>query len=390
MADKLQPNTNVIVISQPGQSIDLSGVNDTTVLALGAVDEVNLFGDLSEGGEGSGNTVVVTGYDSGVVIGTSEDNGSNDIQLFGYDDSVTESPYSEGSSDTIEANGKDGSIDIGGYNSVVLNGTDNLVTIEPVLLADSYDPFGQNSVVANGVGKETVIGGGADFTFTGGDGRYVVTGGSAENATISGGAGGGVFIGGYFYRPDYLPVPYYPGNNVITAGLQASTLIGGLHGSSLLIANGSARDVLVAGEYGSDTLSGGTSTANNIFEGYNGTYVPSDDPATPSLVIEAGSGNDTLIAGLAAETMTGGTGHDQFRFLAQAAGAIPPGGDQTVITDFTPGLDKIDLRGFSVTSEQVVATETISNGSTILTLPDGEKITLLHITDLSPKDFTHS
>jgi Ca2+-binding RTX toxin-like protein len=218
----------------------------------------------------------------------------------------------------------------------------------------------------------------------------VVTGGSAENATISGGAGGGVFIGGYFYRPDYLPVPYYPGNNVITAGLQASTLIGGLHGSSLLIANGSARDVLVAGEYGSDTLSGGTSTANNIFEGYNGTYVPSDDPATPSLVIEAGSGNDTLIAGLAAETMTGGTGHDQFRFLAQAAGAIPPGGDQTVITDFTPGLDKIDLRGFSVTSEQVVATETISNGSTILTLPDGEKITLLHITDLSPKDFTHS
>jgi hypothetical protein len=43
-----------------------------------------------------------------------------------------------------------------------------------------------------------------------------------------------------------------------------------------------------------------------------------------------------------------------------------------------------------VTSEQVVGAETVSGGSTYLSLPDGEKITLLHITDLSPKDFTHS
>jgi Ca2+-binding RTX toxin-like protein len=389
MADALQASPNVVVITKPGQSLDLSGVNDTVVLALGAAEQIDMAGASYEDGEGSGDTVVVMGYESGVTIGSSFGSGDNDIQLFGYDETVAGEPF-PGSNDTIEVNGKDASIDIGGDNSVILNGTDNVVTIQPTLVADSYDPFGQNSVVANGGGKETVIGGGADFTFTGGDGRYVVTGGSAENATISGGAGGGVFIGGYFYQPNYLPVPYYPGNNVVTAGLQASTLIGGLHGSSLLIANGSARDVLIAGEYGSDTLSGGSSTANNIYEGYDGSYVPSDDPATPSLVIQAGSGNDTLIAGLAAETLTGGAGRDQFRFLAHAAGNVPLGGDQTVITDFTPGIDKIDLRGFNVTSEQIVATETISNGSTYLSLPDGEKIALLHITDLSPKDFTHS
>jgi len=389
MSDTVNGASNVIVLVTPGQSIDLSGVNDTTVLAIGAAEQIDLAGDSYEEGEGSYNTVIVTGAESAVTIGSSEGPGQNVIELFGYQDTVIGQPF-PGSTDTIDVNGKDDAIDIGGYNSLVLNGTDNVITIEPTQVADSEDPFGDNTVVANGIGKETVTGGGADFTFTGGTGRYSIDGGSAENATISGGAGGGVFTGGYFTNPNYSSIPYYSANNVITAGAQASTLIGGLHGSSLLIANGSARDLLVAGEYGNDTLSGGTSTGNDTFEGYTGTYVPSDDPAAPSLVIEAGSGNDTLIAGLAAETLTGGTGRDQFRFLAHAAGAIPPGGDQTVITDFTKGLDKIDLRGFSVTSEQVVAGETISDGFTHLTLPDGMKITLLDITDLSPKDFTHS
>jgi Ca2+-binding RTX toxin-like protein len=376
-------------VTEANQYLDLSGVDNTTVVALGAADAIDLFGAYYEDGEGSGNTVILTGYESSVAIGGSYNNGQNDIQLFGYQETVTGQPF-PGSTDTIEVDGKDDAVDIGGYNSVILNGTDNRVTIEPILRADDQDPMGQNSVVANGAGKETVIGGGAVFTFQGGAGRYLIEGGSAEQATISGGAGGGTFVGGYFMDSTHSIVPYYSGDNVITAGLQASTLIGGLHGSSLLIAQGSARDVLVAGEYGRDTLSGGTSTASNIYEGYSGTYQPSDDPAVSSLVIQAGSGNDTLIAGLAAETMTGGAGRDQFRFLAHAAGAIPPGGDRTVITDFTQGIDKIDLRGFNVTSEQVVAAETISGGSTHLSLPDGMKITLLDIADLSAKDFTHS
>jgi Ca2+-binding RTX toxin-like protein len=389
MSGTSQPDPNVIVLVSEGEYIDLSGVDDTTVVSLGAAEQVDLVGAGFEDGEGSGDTVVVTGYKSGVTVGSSYGLGQNVVELFGYQETVFGQPF-PGSNDTIDVNGKEDSVDIGGYNDVVLNGTDNVVTIEPILIADDEDPMGSNTVVANGAGKETVTGGGADFSFSGGAGRYVIDGGSAENATISGGAGGGVFVGGYFTRSDYGPGPYYNGNNVITAGSQASTLFGALHGSSLLIADASARDVLVAGEYGNDTLSGGTSTANNIYEGYSGTYTPSDDPATPSLVIEAGIGNDTLIAGPAAETLTGGAGRDQFRFFAQAAGAVPPGGDRTVITDFTPGVDKIDLRGFKVTSEQVVAAETVRGGSTYLSLPDGEKITLLHVTDLSPKNFTQS
>ena len=391
MSDPSQPAPDVMIVSEPGEYLDLSGVDDTTVVALGAADTIDLAGTYYENGEGIGNTVILTGFESSAIIGNSFNYGTteNDIDLFGYRESVTATPY-PGSDDSITVNGKDDTVDVGGHNSIVLNGTDNVVTLEPTLIADDMDPMGQNSVVANGAGKETVTGAGLDFTFQGGSGRYVIDGGGAEQSTISGGAGGGVFTGGYFTRSDYTSFPYYSGDNVITAGKQASTLVGGLHGTSLLIANGAARDVLVAGEYGNDTLSGGTSTANNIYEGYSGTYAPTDDPATPSLVIEAGSGNDTLIGGLAAETLTGGAGRDQFRFLAHAAGNLPAGGDQTVITDFTPGIDKIDLRGFSVTSEQVVAAETISNGSTLLTLPGSGTIELLHITDLSPKDFTHS
>jgi Ca2+-binding RTX toxin-like protein len=380
MKNAVQADPSVIVVTEANQYLDLSGVDDTTVLALGPADQIDLFGASYEDGEGSGNTVVLTGYESSALIGASYGPGANDIQVLGYDESVIGQPF-PGSNDTIEVGGKDDTVDIGGYNQVILNGTDNLVTIEPTQAGDSEDPFGQNSVVANGTGKETVTGGGADFTFSGGDGHYVINGGSAEHATISGGAGGGFFTGGYFTNPDYSP-DYYNGNNVITAGLQASTLVGALHGSSLLIAAGSARDLLIAGEYGNDTLSGGTSTGNNTYEGYAGPYTASNDPATPSLVIEAGSGNDTLIAGLAAETLTGGAGRDQFRFFNHEGSAV--------ITDFTPGIDKIDLRGFGIISDEVVAAETVSGGSTYLSLPDGQKITLLNIIDLSPKDFTQS
>jgi Ca2+-binding RTX toxin-like protein len=391
LTNAVQTDPNVIVVTAANQSLDLSGINDTTVLAVGTADQINMVGESYEGGEGSGNTVVLTGYESGVAIGYSQGTGDNDIQLLGPDETVTGEAF-PGSNDTIEVGGKNAAINIGGYNQVVLNSTDNTVTIEPTLVADSEDPFGENTVIANGIGKETVTGGGADFTFTGDDGHYVVSGGSAEHTTISGGSGGGLFTGGYFTNPNYsLPgYGFYSGDNVITAGTQASTLVGALHGSSLLMAAGSAHDVLMAGEYGNDTLSGGTATGNNLYEGYAGPYVASDDPATPSLVIEAGSGNDTLVAGLATETLTGGGGRDLFRFFNHAGDAIPPGGNNTVITDFTLGVDKIDLRGFGVISPQVVADDTVIGGSTILRLPDGEQITLLHVTTLSDKNFTQS
>ncbi len=103
----------------------------------------------------------------------------------------------------------------------------------------------------------------------------------------------GVFIGGNTNK-----TILYQGDNTITAGEGSSALVGSAYGTSVLTAKGSAGDVLIAGEYGHDTLSGGASTGNNLLQGYLGAFTPSDDPRNPSptAVMTAGQGNDTLVA----------------------------------------------------------------------------------------------
>lgn len=378
-----------IVSHKPGDMIDLGGANDTTVLAYGYRDQVDLVGSVDF--EGSGNIVHLLGDASVVSTGGG---GSNTIFLQGRNDTVSGQQF-PGSSDTIDATGKGAVITVGGDNTVLLRGTDALVSILGTRPGDSDSPLNNSEVIASGAGKATVMGGGASFSFSGDHGTYVVNGGDAESTTISGGAGGGLFTGGTYMSP-YPEGPgdgsyFYVGNNTITAGAQRSTLVGGAHGNSTLIATGTAHDVLIAGQYGQDILTSGNSTVGNLYEGYRGAFVPTDDTSVPSLVINAGSGNDTLIGGNAAETMTGGAGHDLFRFISQATfTALPPDGGRTLITDFTPGIDKIDLQGFSGTAQQVVANESIRGGSTTLFLSDNAVVTLSHVTNLSVKDFTFS
>ena len=378
-----------IVSQQPSATIDLTYTDDTTLIATGYRDRILLASGFDAGSEGSGNSVFVSGDQSTVYIGGDGGGGGpgNAVYLSGRDDTVAGNGF-PGSSDTIDALGKGAVITVGGNaNRVLLGGTDATVTVVPTQVADSQLPFGSTDVVASGTGKATVTGGGANFSFSGAGGQYSVSGGSAVSSVISGGEGGGVFIGGYFqsaYKGGPNDAFLYDGSNVLTAGDLGSTLVGAAHGSSLLVAAGADRDVLIAGEYGTDTLSGGSATGNDIYQGYDGPSAPTDDPATPALVVAAGKGNDTLIAGLANETLTGGAGHDQFRFIDGEVAR------QTLITDFAPGTDKIDLRGYAVTSGQVVASETVRGGSTLLALPGDARVTLAHVTDLSAKDFTRS
>ena len=382
----------VVISHDPGAIIDFSGLSDTTLLAYGYQDQIDLFDNNNDPGlqEGSGNTIRVLGDKSVVTTG---DGGGNTIVLSGRNDTVAGQGF-PGSQDTVQATSKGAVITVGGDSTVLLSGTDAQVSILGTRPGDSDSPLNDVDVVASGSGKATVTGGGAAFSFAGDTGAYVINGGDAEHATISGGAGSGVFTGGYYETP-YPEGPgngsyFYFGDNVVIAGVQRSTLVGSAHGSSTLIADGTAHDVLVAGEYGSDSMSAGNSTVGNLYEGYSGSYAPTDDTNIPSLVINAGIGNDTLVAGLAAETLTGGGGHNEFRFISQPVDDLPQGGNTTLITDFVPGMDKLDLRGFSETAQQVVASETVRGGSTSLYLTGGVQITLAHVTDLSVKDFTFS
>lgn len=73
------------------------------------------------------------------------------------------------------------------------------------------------------------------------------------------------------------------------------------------LSGGAGQDMLVGSDIGYDTLSGG-------------------------------AGDDILIAGAAGARLTGGSGLDRFVIHADAA--------QTLITDFTPGVDQIDMSDF--------------------------------------------
>lgn len=104
-------------------------------------------------------------------------------------------------------------------------------------------------------------------------------------------------------------------------GMSGNDLIQGLDGNDFLF-GGAGNDDLRA-DAGNDTVYGGD--GNDAILGGDG-----DD------LIFGDNGNDTIEGGAGKDTMTGGAGADIFRFKA---GDIA--GD--IITDFTRGLDRIDL-----------------------------------------------
>ncbi len=102
------------------------------------------------------------------------------------------------------------------------------------------------------------------------------------------------------------------GGLVHNIGISTSTVIENAIG-------GNGNDTLIANDLGC-TLSGGAG---------NDTLV-------------GGAGNDRLIGGIGADRMTGGGGADTFVFAAGDSTSSQP----DLITDFTPGIDRIDLSAF--------------------------------------------
>jgi Ca2+-binding RTX toxin-like protein len=90
-----------------------------------------------------------------------------------------------------------------------------------------------------------------------------------------------------------------------------------------------------SGGSGNDTLIG--NEAANILAGGAGNDR-----------LSGNGGDDVLIGGAGADTLTGGAGADTFRFTALADSSVGSGRD--VITDFTSGVDRIDLQQLGATS----------------------------------------
>ena len=328
--------------------------------------------DLNLGSD-SNTTVTAVGYGDTVEINDGTD---NTIVLAGSRDVATTGTMSE--RNTIIVTGRSDSVSLGGDGTVEYYGGNGFVDVVPTYRADNQLPENVVTINAHGSGHLSVTGAGFMLQFEGGEGHYTVDGGMAANATIDGGEGGGLFIGGDV-SVGYAPHAFHNGNNVITAGADRSTLVGSQYGTSVLNAAGFKSDMLIAGEYGQTTLNGGASSSNNLFQGYLGSFTPSTDYDSPSpiSVFVAGGGNDTLIAGAGASTMTGGGGHDLFAFLYSTANEVP-GGNSAVITDFIQGTDKIGLHGFSETPQQILDNATTVDGATVLHLNGGTTVTVQH------------
>jgi Ca2+-binding RTX toxin-like protein len=253
-----------------------------------------------------------------------------------------------------------------------LGGASNIIN-----LSGSTGP----NFVAVGGGPDTVVSGsGADTVFSGGSGTMVVSVGSgtmdfvggSNNATVFGGAHTSTIIGGASGSIVYSD----------TAGGAAEYHAQG--GSEVFDARLSNGNNSIYGAYnvpGSETLFGGS--GDNYINPLN---------ATASVI--GGIGADTLVGarfnasvtGSANATLTGGAGSDTFEFVNGYAGG------HDYVTDLTAN-DVVNLAFYGYTPtgiSSLLASATVSGGSSTITLSDATKITFVGLSSLNPGNFTSS
>jgi Ca2+-binding RTX toxin-like protein len=89
--------------------------------------------------------------------------------------------------------------------------------------------------------------------------------------------------------------------------------------------------------------------------------------------VVAGAGDDTIDGGPGQDEMTGGEGADTFRF--------EQGSSVDIITDFTQGVDKIDLSAFGFASASDVSID-----GNVIDLGNGDIVIALNVDALSGDD----
>ena len=206
-----------------------------------------------------------------------------------------------------------------------------------------------DDILRGRTGDDTLDGGAGNDTLLGGDGADRLLGGDGFDFASYGDATTGVLA-------DLI---YALANQGAAAGDSYNSVEG------------------LAGSNYADTLYG--HNGENRLYGYDG-----DD------YLSGRAGNDYLLGGGGADTLDGGAGDD---FLIGGAGAddfVFTGG-LDVITDFEAGIDSIELvrgslgGGMAWTVQDVIddAVVSLTANATFLYLPNGARLTLLGITDLS-------
>ncbi len=323
---------------------------------------------------GSGDTGIAYG-DGDTITGGSHDTiylaGDNETFLSG-------SGYNAGG-DQVAAYGDGDTIKISAGN-VTTYGQGETVNAFAYRIGDHLGPLGTVHVVAAGNSSAFVTGDGSVMSFQNGSGFSVYLGGTATHSDVNLGQGGGVAVGGEDgegYAPNGTAPQgvYWQGANTLVAGLKASTLYGSNHGSNNLVASGNGGDGLVGGANSTNVMDGRNSTGNDFMEGHQGAYAAergylSSPAPSPSNVMFAGSGNDTLVAGSGYNEIHAGSGADLIAVFNNAANQVA-GGNNIMLDSFKPGVDHIDLIGYGGATADLLAGAQHANGGTQMQLADG-------------------
>ncbi|PSS50728.1 retention module-containing protein [Pseudomonas sp. BBP2017] len=183
--------------------------------------------------------------------------------------------------------------------------------------------YQQGSVLTGTDGHDTLLGGTGSDTLNAGAGNDVLTGGNG-NDILNAGDGNDLLNGG-------------SGNDQLNGGggIDTASYTGASGGVSVSLASaaeqntgGAGRDILsgienlIGSDY-NDNLTG-DGNANLLSGGLGNDALNADD------------GNDVLIGGPGNDTLTGGDGNDIFLWQQGNTG-------RDVVTDFTPGTDRLDL-----------------------------------------------
>jgi Ca2+-binding RTX toxin-like protein len=172
-------------------------------------------------------------------------------------------------------------------------------------------------------GDDVLLAGNGNNVLNAGDGNDILSTGAGNN-TLHGGAGNDLLYSS-------------TGNDLLDGGTGNDTAsyahaTGGVTVNLGLLAG---QNTLGAG---TDTLAG---IENLVGSNFNDSLTGNGlgnriDGGLGHDVLNGGDGDDLLIGGLGNNTLTGGNGADTFQWQAGNSG-------HDVITDFTPGLDKLDL-----------------------------------------------
>ncbi|KAA0996493.1 retention module-containing protein [Pseudomonas sp. ANT_J12] len=206
-------------------------------------------------------------------------------------------------------------------------------------------------------GDDVLVAGTGNNVLNAGDGNDVLTAGSGNNE-LHGGAGNDLLYSG-------------PGNDLLDGGTGTDTAsyAHATAGVTVDLSLLTAQNTLGAG---TDTLTGienlTGSNFNDTLTGDNNSNVINGGLGND--VLNGGGGDDFLIGGLGNNTLTGGAGADTFQWLAGNSG-------HDVVTDFTPGTDKLDLsqllqgeNGTAASLDDYLHFKVTGSGATLVTSID--------------------